>query len=152
MKLSPEYSKITERMAPGVLSRDGFLGSDRRPLPEILDADRSTVEGLGLSHEAIAEKLEEILHQAMEHYGTPVKVGDDLQAVYIEAMGRIPCPFGDATVRPKGQVDLRELSTGREISFTPLSVHMIAEHGFYQGHGSAYRVEPALAAEMLRLG
>jgi hypothetical protein len=109
------------------------------------------VEGLGLSHQAIAEKLDEILHAAMEHYGTPVKVGEDLQAVYIEAMGRIPCPFGDAAVRPKGQVDLREISTGREISFTPLSVHMISEHGFYQGRGSAYRVDPAVAAGMLGL-
>jgi hypothetical protein len=149
MKLSPEIRKITDRMAPGVLTRDGFLGTDHRSLPEILDDDSNQVDRLGLTHERIAAELDRVLRRAMEHYGTPVQVRQGLEAVYIEAMGRIPCPFGDGTMCSKGQVDITEASTGRKLSVTALSIHMIAAHGFYQGRGSAYRVEPSVAAEML---
>ncbi len=40
MKTSPEERRIVERMAPGALCRDGFLGDDLRPVREILEADR----------------------------------------------------------------------------------------------------------------
>jgi hypothetical protein len=151
MKLSPEYQEITNRMAPGVLTRDGFLGSDHRTLPEILDEDQAAVDRLGLTHERIAAALDRVLQEAMRHYGTPVKVGEDLQAVYVEAMGRIPCPFGDGVMSAKGQVDLTCRRTGQSLSVTPLSIHMIAAHGFYQGRGSDYRVEPSVAAQMLQI-
>ena len=40
MKKSPNEMTLTERMAPGVLSKDGFLGDDDRPLDEIIERDR----------------------------------------------------------------------------------------------------------------
>ena len=150
MKLSPQDERIMQRMAPGVLCRDGFLGDDRRSLGEILEADRSAVEGLGLTHEKIADRLEAILHQAMTCYGTPTDVGNGLTGVYIEAMGRIPCPFGGGKVFPKGEVELSDPS-GTKYCFTPLSVHLIREHGFYQGHGSRYRLDPAAITRVLGL-
>ena len=33
MKQTPQEQAVTARMAPGVLSREGFLGEDRRPWP-----------------------------------------------------------------------------------------------------------------------
>ncbi|HAU36692.1 MAG TPA: hypothetical protein DCX07_03115 [Phycisphaerales bacterium] len=139
-----------ERMAPGVLCRDGFLGGDDRPLGEILDADRAAVEAAGLTHEEIVRRLGEILRLAMARYGAPVEVGGGLTAVYVEAMGRIPCPWGGHGVFAKGEVRLADRLTGRQIVFTPLSVHLVDEHGFYQGKGSRYRLEPRLLAELLR--
>jgi len=151
MKLSPEDRIITERLAAGVLCRDGFLGDDRRPLPEILEADLATVEALELTHEQIADRLGQALRDAMARYGTPADAGGGLEAVYVEAMGRIPCPFGCGTVAAKGQVELTRTATGRRICFTPLSVHLIEAHGFYQGRGSRFRLDPRDAAEILGL-
>ena len=150
MKQSPEERIITERLAPGVYCRDGFLGTDRRPLSEILDTDSSTVEALGVTHERIAARLADALRTAMRAFGTTVKVGDHLTAVYHEAMGKIPSPFGDG-VFAKGEVELADTRTGERIYVTPLSMHLIAAHGFYQGIGSRYRLDPAMLCGMFDL-
>ena len=142
MKSSPQDDRIRANMAPGVLSRDGFLGHDKRPLSEIMQADEAVVGDMGLTHQAIARRLDEVLQDAMAGYGSPVQVGPNLTATWIEAMGRIPCPFAGGHVFPKGQVELVDRQTGRAYCFTPLTVHMIGEHGFYQGLGSQYRLDP----------
>ncbi|MFP4354638.1 MAG: hypothetical protein ACLFUJ_05895 [Phycisphaerae bacterium] len=150
MKLSPQDQQIVDRMQPGVLCKDGFLGTDSRSLGEILQHDQSIVESLDTSHEEIAEKLDDVVKKAMACYGTPAAVGPHLEAVYLEAMGRIPCPFGgEGLVFAKGEVELTQTQTGEVINFTPLSVHLIRQHGFYQGKGSRYRIDPEKVASML---
>lgn len=146
---SPEETRLVDRMAPGVLSRTGFLGDDPRPLGEIIEADNSTVEGLETTHEQIAAKLGELLDAAMGTYGAPVEVGDRFRAVYREAKGMIPCPWAGCGRLPKGEAELTDRRTGRVLRFTPLSVHLIAEHGFYEGKGSRYRLEPEELARLL---
>jgi hypothetical protein len=142
MKISPEDQRIMDRMVPGVLSREGFLGADTRPLSEIIDTDRSAVEALGVTHEQIAGKLRSVLEAAIGGMGRAVEVSDHLTAVWREAMGKIPSPWADG-VFPKGEVELTDRRTGEKLLFTPLSVHLIARHGFYQGRGSRYRIDPA---------
>ena len=147
MKQSPEDQIVTERMQPGVYSRDGFLGSDRRPLGEIIDSDRSAVEQLATTNEAIAAKLQEALSKAMATYGTPVQIAEDLTAECYESRGKIPSTFGDGVFQ-KGEVKIGDSRTGRSIYISPLSVHMIQAQGFYGGRGSRYRVEPSHVCEM----
>ena len=142
MKQSPSERRILENMAAGVLSRDGFLGSDGRPVAEILDADNAAVTELGVTHEDIARRLEQILRTATDALGRPVSVGPGQTAVYREAMGRIPCPWGGCGVVPKGEVELTDERDRHVLRFTPLSVHLIRAHGFYQGRGSRYRLSP----------
>jgi hypothetical protein len=149
MKLGPEEKKIADRMEPGIYSQGGFLGDDPRPPAEIVDTDRSTLQRLELSAETLAEKLGELLDRAVAAEGAPVEV-DGLTLKFYDAMGRIPCPFGDGVYR-KGEVELTT-ADGQVLRFTPLSVHMIAGHGFFQGRGSRYRLEPDRLAELLGLG
>jgi len=151
MKLSPRDRQITERMRPGVLCREGFLGRDRRTLSEILDADRSAVAGLDLTHERIAAELARALEAAMAGLGREVDLDERLRATWHEAMGRIPCPWGGCGTFPKGELELRDETSARRLVCTPLSIHLIAAHGFYQGRGSRYRLEPARLAELLGL-
>jgi len=152
-KVSPEIQRILQRMAPGVLSGEGFLGTDSRPLPDIIDADNSTVAGLGVSHEELARRLEEILAAAVAALGNPVHLaGGRLRALHREGMGRIPCPWGDGAIFPKGELELTEVATGRMLRFTALSVHLLGRHGFYQGRGSRYRLEPERLCALLGLG
>ena len=130
-------------MAPGVLSRDGFLGTDSRPLEEILEADAAAVARLGATHQKFGRELEKIIRVARASLGAKVLIGDRFRAVHKEAMGRIPCPWAHCGTFAKGHVELLDTQSGLRIMFTALNVHMIAAHGFYQGRGSRYRLEPA---------
>jgi len=151
MKQSPQEKQITDRMQPGVYCRDGFLGTDGRTLGEILDTDRSAVEAHGTTHERIAAAMGRVLDNAVAAGGAPVQVCEHLTAEFREAMGRIPCPFGDGVFR-KGEVELTDERSGEMFRFTPLSVHLIAAHGFYQGRGGRYRIEPETICQLLGLG
>lgn len=152
MKQSPDAQRIVERMRPGVLSRDGFLGRDRRPLREILEADRSAVVALRTRHEELAEALERAYRAGQAGLGRPVPLGGGLAAVFREAMGRIPCPWGGCGVFPKGEVEIAEASGGAALRLTALAIHMVRSHGFYQGRGSPYRLEPAVVCRLFGLG
>ena len=94
MKENPHIQHIVERMAPGVLSRDGFLGTDLRPLEEILEADAAAVAHLGTSGQELGRKLEKVFLAARAALGTKVLIDNRFNTVYKEAMGRIPCPWG----------------------------------------------------------
>jgi hypothetical protein len=151
MKLNPRQAQLVERMAPGVLCAEGFLGPDPRPLDEILADDARAVEAFGLTHEQIADKLDEIIESAQAAFGNPVRVGPQLSAIAREAMGPIPCPWGGCGVFAKGDVTLKDESNGKTLRLTALSAHLVREHGFYQGRQTAYRLEPAELAELLDL-
>lgn len=152
MKQTPLERAVTERMAPGVLCKEGFLGRDRRSLGEIIDADNSTLAARNVTHERVAARLKEILDQAVAALGTPVEVAPGLTATFHEAMGRIPSPWpGEGTFR-KGHVELADSATGQSIRYTPLGVFLIAAHGFYQGKGGLFRLEPDLLCDLLGLG
>jgi hypothetical protein len=148
MKQTPDEQRIAARMAPGVLALEGFLGRDRRPLGEILAADGAAVARLGLTHAEVADRLAAAYAAAAAALGTPVDLGDRRSAVANEAMGRIPCPWGDRRLFPKGEVELTDTRTDAVVRFSALSVHLVAAHGFYGGLGSRYRLDPALVARL----
>jgi hypothetical protein len=54
-------------MLPGRWSQGGFLGPDD-PLQAVIAADRATLEQLGVSHQQIATKLDELLDAAVAAY------------------------------------------------------------------------------------
>ena len=151
MKRTEQERMILERMAPGVLCAEGFLGDDHRELSEIIAADAATVESLGLTHEQIAAKLAAALEAAIADLGRPVELLDHLTAAWHEGMGRIPSPWPGDGVFPKGELELTDHRSGKTIRITPLSIHLIAAHGFYQGRGAPYRLEPAELAAMFDL-
>lgn len=151
MKQTPDEQRIAARMAPGVLALEGFLGRDRRPLGEILAADGAAVARLGLTHAAVADRLAAACDAAAAGLGTPVDLGGGLVAVAADAMGRIPCPWGDRRLFPKGDAELTDTRTDATVRFSALSVHLVAAHGFYGGLGSRYRLDPALLARLFDL-
>jgi len=151
MKQSPELTRVQERMKPGIISRDGFLGRDRRPLVQILEEENNAVNSLGLSHQRIADRMEYFLAAGRRGLGTTVSVEEDYEVRVETVRGLLPCPWGHPGMYPKTNVFFRNTRTGDDLVWTALQIHMIREHGFYEGRGSSFRVDPATAKRALSL-
>lgn len=145
---TPNERTLEARMAPGALVQEGFLGTDPRRLGDILADDDAAVCRLNTTHAALAARLAAVADAATAGLGTTVSVGEGLTATYHEAMGYLPCPWGGCGPFGKGDIELADARTGRRLRFTSLSVHLIAAHGFYQGRGSRYRLEPEELARL----
>lgn len=151
MKLSPKMAEIVARMAPGATVRDGMLGDDPRSLPEILDADRATVLDLGLTCEALGERMLELTEAGRRGFGDIVRVEGDLEVQVDSWPGVTPCPFGEPGVHRKEVTSVRNTALGERVRWSELGRHMIEQHGFFQGRGAAWRVEPETLARVLKL-
>jgi len=151
MKQSPELDAVEARMRAGGIARDGFLGRDRRSLCEILEADRNALGRLGLTAEQVADRLTYFTDSARGGLGTTVLI-DNVYQVRVESVrGVLPCPWGHAGLYPKTNVFLRNLANGVELTWTALQLHTIRDHGFFEGRGSPFRLDPRQAKEALGL-
>ena len=150
MKQSPELDAAQQRMAPGVLTMDGFLGTDPRPLIEILQDDDGTARRLGLTHAEIGAAMAALTDRAVAALGAVVETGPHAVCA-CEAMGKMPCPFGHPGLYYKTVVEAENTSTGETLMWSALQVHLVAEHGFYEGKGARFRVEPEVLARFLGL-
>ena len=141
MKPDPAEQAIRNRMMPGELSRDGFLGHDDRPISAIADGDRAPLEAAGFSCASLAAILEEIHAAADAAAETTVSLWDGrVTACATEVRGRIPCPFGDGHLAHKAVIDIS--SPAGDLRVTPLGIHMLRAHCFLQGRGAPFRIEP----------
>lgn len=61
MKQTQEYVKAQENMKPGVITAEGFLGTDHRPLADIIEADEEVLNKLNLDVSALASRMRELL-------------------------------------------------------------------------------------------
>jgi hypothetical protein len=138
-------------MAAGRITRDGFLGSDRRALVQILAEDENAVHSLGLTHREISERMAWFTEAGKRGLGTTVDVAGRWEVRVQSVRGLLPCPWGHEGMYPKTNVFLRKLDSGETLVWTDLTAHMIGEHGFYEGVGSGFRVDPAHAARVLGL-
>jgi len=134
--------RLEEILRSSKLVAGGFLGTDTRPLEEIIDADARALEETGYDREQLAARLRRITDLACEGIETVVRVGDKLDTRAIEARGQLPCPWDHAGRYFKNVVEVRRTDTGRFVRWSDLSVHMIEAHGFFQGRGSSFRLEP----------
>lgn len=143
MKQNPEMEKIQNNMQPDSLSAEGFLGDDSRNLIDIINEDNQVVERYGLSHQEIALCLREMTKAAAAGLGRPTNFGDDYIVSSQDYRGRIPCPFRDRFYADKSTTIAENQRTGKRMLWTDLHIHMIDAHGFYEGRGSHFRLEPA---------
>lgn len=151
VKQSPELDRIEQNMRPMCLCQRGFLGYERRKLIEILTDDQGTVNSLGLSHEIIARRLRAITEKARDGWGDSVIVDGKFRVEVNEIRGKIPCPWGHPGLYPKTHVKLEKMETGETLIWSDLGIHLIEEHGFYQGRGSPYRLDPSTVKRILEL-
>lgn len=151
MKQTQAFTRIQQKMAPGVITRDGFLGEDRRNLVDILTTDDGEVRRLGFSHQDIARRMAQLRDAGMSGLGEFIDVGPHFEVRVDSVRGKLPCPFGDPGIFQKTNTTVRNKRLGRQITFTDLHIHMVGSHGFYEGRGSPYRLEAAEVAAVLEV-
>jgi len=150
-KLSPETVETMKQMAPGAIVRDGMLGKDRRPLPEIIEGDAATVAALGLTHKALGTRMEEMTETGRRGFGEAIGFEDAYTVQVHEVAGRMRCPFGDAGRFRKAVTTARRTDTGETFRWSDLGIHLVKEHGFFQGKKSNWRLDPVDLARFLGL-
>lgn len=149
MKKSPDTKKLEEILRSSKLSAVGFLGDDNRSLAEIIDADLAELANTGYSAARLAERMQQITDLAKKALGNWKKIDGALEAKVSEAKGRIPCPWPHSFYSAKRVTTLRNTETSEQINWSDLNIHLIKEHGFFEGKGSPFRLEPEKLIEML---
>lgn len=140
---------MEELMRSSQIVAGGFLGDDPRPIEEIIEADAAEMEHLGVTREELADHMSAAESAALNGLGSFVKVGENLEAATDDNRGMLICPWGDDTRHFKTITTVRRTDTGRELRWSDLSIHLIREHGFFQGKGTAFRLEPRELVEVL---
>jgi hypothetical protein len=149
MKQTPEEKKIEAKMQPGVLTLKGFLGNDSRHLNEIIEADEQMLQKIGKTTLEIAERMKYFTDLAFENYDGSVLADNQYEVEYRSVRGKVVCPFPDPGTFQKGFVLFRNIKKNILLKWTPLSIHMIEKHGFFEGKGSENRLDPEMLAEGL---
>jgi len=147
-KSQDKLIQVERTMREGKLAAYRFLGTDPRPLEEILAVDQLTVEQAQLKHRDIAQWLMVCLRLGLHNPQVPIQVGDRYRIELEETRGTIPCPFADNFHAPKRTVTVTNLHLNKMLVFAELNIHLIEAHGFYEGKGSPYRIEPQQVIEM----
>lgn len=151
MEHSSSEQDFKTLLGPSKFSAEGFMGEDSREPGRIIADDLEELRKTGVEKSALVSALREVYEKARSALGNPVRVTDHLTAVHYESRGKIPSPFSGDGLFPKGEVDLEDGSTGKKATISALSIHLIEKHGFFQGRGSRYRLEPGEIVRMLSL-
>lgn len=148
MKQTPEEKRVQNRMQPGELTLEGFLGNDTRHYHEIIEEDENTLKRLGITHIQIADKLQELTDSAFECYDGFLRLENDVTVEYISVRGKLPSPFTGEKPAAKGVIRYFDPHLNIRLNWTPLNIQMIRNHGFFEGKGSANRLDPVLLYEV----
>ncbi|NQT92090.1 MAG: hypothetical protein HQ559_04960 [Lentisphaerae bacterium] len=151
MKQTPILDRIQEDMRPGRITREGFLGNDSRRLGDILEEDHAEVQRLGLSHQDIARRMREMRDAGCRGLGEPIHVEPHFEVRVDSVRGKLPCPFSHAGLVQKTNTTVQNLESGEEITYTDLHIHMVGEHGFYEGRGGMFRIDPPRLVKILEI-
>jgi len=151
MKQTQAYAAIQRKMAPGVITRDGFLGEDRRNLVDILTTDDGEASRLDFRHQDIALRMVELRDSGLAGLGEFLDVEPHFEVRVDSVRGKLPCPFGDPGIFQKTNTTVRNKHLAREVTYTDLHIHLVGSHGFYEGKGSPYRLEPGELAAILEV-
>jgi hypothetical protein len=136
-------------LKPSPFSAPGFLGTDTRPFEEIVSADQEVLKQFGVSKKQLVVALKKTFQKTQAGLGNPIEVKNRLFGVYHESRGTVPSPFPGEGAFEKGEAEIYNKEHDPLLRITPLSIHLIEKHCFFQGIGSLYRIDPKTAIEFL---
>lgn len=150
MKQTPELDRIQARMQPGVMTLKGFLGNDDRKLSDIIAHDALSLAKVKMTNGLVADTLEKLTEKARDIMEIEKIIDGRYKITVRDDRGLIPSPWGDGLFG-KGDSELIDMITGLRFRWNGLTIHMIRNHGFYNGRGSDYRIEPELFQKIVDL-
>ncbi len=143
MKQSREMEKLEAMLRSSQLVAGGFLGDDSRNVSEVIEADRFVLEEAGVTASDLAKQMRKITDAAKKELGRRVMVDDRLEAWVNEAKGVLVCPWPHSGDFAKRTTMVKDVDTGESLIWSDLNIHLIKEHCFFEGKGSALRLCPA---------
>lgn len=149
MKQSPQEREIYQNFQPGGISKEGFLGEDNRHIHDIIAADQKILRKLGLNCKLIGDRLQFFIDEGKKGLESSVDLGD-FQSRILWQRGMLPCPFGEPGLHHKVIAEVTNIQNQDKIRFSQLSVHLIREHGFFEGKGSIFRLEPEILVQFIQ--
>ncbi len=150
MKQTADLDRYQRNMLPGIITLEGMLGTDTRKLGDILSADHNAVRSLKTTHRTIAARMRLLREHGAEGLGLDVHAADHFHVRVDNVRGKLPCPFEDGIFQ-KTFIIVHNDRLDKTIRYTDLHIHMIEAHGFYEGRGSHFRLEPADLVEVLEI-
>jgi hypothetical protein len=143
-----KIAELEKEMRPGVSSTAGFLGKDESLLEVLATDNEFVVEKLGLTHQELAKHLHIVGAIAAKHAKTADNEGFTFRyhgrrynVKYVAFRGVVHSPFHDGT-KTNVEATVTNLSSGAKLPYSLLVPHMIERYGFYEGHGTRFRVDP----------
>lgn len=150
MKQSPRDKKLEEVLRSGNLVAGGFMGIDTRHPAEVIEQDAITLEHLGVTAQQLARRMQELTDLARPRLGNWIDCADGKMCVKSEDFkGVLVCPWPHPGHFNKRITTIEHLESGKRAAWTDLNIHMIAEHGFFEGKGAFFRIEPAEIVSIL---
>jgi len=150
MKQSPRDKKLEEVLRSTKLVAGGFMGTDPRHPDEVIEQDAAMLEKLGITAARVAERMQVLTELSIPRLGNWIDHATlKLRIKSEDYKGSLVCPWP-----PPGRFDKRittveHTESGRQLVWTDLNIHMIAEHGFFEGKGAFFRIEPSEIVEIL---
>ena len=149
MKRSPDKQKLDGLLRSSELVSDGFMGNDQRLVEEIIEADAADVAKKGFSVQKIGQRMRELTKRGSHGLGTTIRVSDKLDVIVNDNRGQLPCPWPHPGSYFKTVTTATRRDTGKSIFWSDLSIHLIEEHGFFEGLGSLFRIDPEKLIEII---
>lgn len=142
MKKSPQQRKLERLLRSSKFSASGFMGNDRRNLWEIIDQDAAVIARRGKTMEEIAVRMQHLTDLAKQGLGDWIQITKNVHVSIDDSRGMIPCPWPHRVRCLKRITTARHLPSDRVVRWSDLNIHLIKEHGFFEGKGSQFRIEP----------
>jgi hypothetical protein len=150
MKQSPRDKKLEEVLRSTKLVAGGFMGTDTRHPIEIIEQDTIALEHLGVTAQQVATRMTELTELAKPRLGNWIdSATQKLRIKSEDYKGALICPWPHPGTFEKRITTVEHLETGKQVSWTDLNIHMVAEHGFFEGKGAFFRIEPAEIVSIL---
>ncbi|MDY0150755.1 MAG: hypothetical protein RBS43_00605 [Candidatus Cloacimonas sp.] len=142
MKETSKDIRIRNRMMPGAITLNGFIGKDKRSIADIIAADENTLQTLQKTPEEIADRMQYFTDASFSTFAGNITL-DDIYDVETEVTrGKLSCPYAHGGQFRKSVTKLTNTSNNVTVTWTALNIHLIKDHHFFEGKGSTYRTEP----------